>query len=153
MFSYLTETETVQTPTPTKLGYTSNNIYDGFPPLMEDGRVITASYQPEAVLNNYLLKETGIHSNWEYRRYLTNNAPEIIRQNRTSAMNDQGYVKRHEDLISNFSTPKLQHSYVESSTESLENGDLKNLYLSREQIAAKMVAPEMTQFELLKLMR
>jgi len=153
MFSYLTETETVQTPTPTKLGYTSNNIYDGFPPLMEDGRTITASYQPEAVLNNYLLKETGIHSNWEYRRYLTNNAPEIIRQNRTSAMNDQGYVKRHEDLISNFSTPKLQHSYVESSTESLENGDLKNLYLSREQIAAKMVAPEMTQFELLKLMR
>jgi len=153
MFSYLTETETVQTPTPTKLGYTSNNIYDGFPPLMEDGRTITASYQPEAVLNNYLLKETGIHSNWEYRRYLTNNAPEIIRQNRMSTMNDQGYVKRHEDLINNFSTPKLQHSYVESSNESLENGDLKNLYLSREQIAAKMVAPEMTQFELLKLMR
>ena len=153
MFSYLTETETVQTPTPTKLGYTSNNIYDGFPPLMEDGRTITASYQPEAVLNNYLLKETGIHSNWEYRRYLTNNAPEIIRQNRTSAMNDQGYVKRHEDLVRNFSPPKLQHSYVESSNESLENGDLKNLYLSREQIAAKMVAPEMTQFELLKLMR
>lgn len=153
MFSYLTETETVQTPTPTKLGYTSNNIYDGFPPLMEDGRTITASYQPEAVLNNYLLKETGIHSSWEYRRYLTNNAPEIIRQNRMSTMNDQGYVKRHEDLIGNFSPPKLQHSYVESSTEGLENGDLKNLYLSREQIAAKMVAPEMTQFELLKLMR
>jgi|TARA_B100001175_G_scaffold85040_1_gene71424 hypothetical protein len=150
MFSYLTEHDKIENPTPTKLGYSSNNIYDGFPPLMEDGRTITASHQPEAVLNNYLLKDTGINSNWEYRRYLTNNSTQIVSQNRLSSMNDIGYVKRYEDIISNFTTPKIQHSYVETEPQ---KSDLKNIYLSREQLNSKLVAPEMTQYELLKLMK
>ena len=153
MFSYLTEHDTIQNPAPTKLGYASNNIYDGFPPLMEDGRTITATHQPEAVLNNYLLKETGIHSNWEYRRYLTNNGTQIVGQNRLSAMNDIGYVKRYEDLTTNFSTTKIQHSYVDQVEQPERQSDLKNLYLTLEQLSAKMVAPEMTQYELLKMMR
>jgi KDO2-lipid IV(A) lauroyltransferase len=60
-----------------RLGYHSNNKYDGFPPLMMDGRTITASWQPEAILNEHLLKEpvaagTGVivalpHSgNWDH---------------------------------------------------------------------------------------
>lgn len=150
MFSYLTEHDKIENPTPTKLGYSSNNIYDGFPPLMEDGRTITASHQPEAVLNNYLLKDTGINSNWEYRRYLTNNSTQIVSQNRLSSMNDIGYLKRYEDIISNFTTPKIQHSYVETEPQ---KSDLKNIYLSREQLNSKLVAPEMTQYELLKLMK
>lgn len=150
MFSYLTEHDKIENPTPTKLGYSSNNIYDGFPPLMEDGRTITASHQPEAVLNNYLLKDTGINSNWEYRRYLTNNSTQIVSQNRLSSMNDIGYVKRYEDITTNFTTPKIQHSYVESEPQ---KSDLKNIYLSREQLNSKLVAPEMTQYELLKLMK
>ena len=40
---------------PSALGYRANNKYDGFPPLMSDGRTITATYQPEAVLNEHLL--------------------------------------------------------------------------------------------------
>jgi len=150
MFSYLTEHDKIENPTPTKLGYSSNNIYDGFPPLMEDGRTITASHQPEAVLNNYILKDTGINSNWEYRRYLTNNSTQIVSQNRLSSMNDIGYVKRYEDITANFTTPKIQHSYVESEPQ---KSDLKNIYLSREQLNSKLVAPEMTQYELLKLMK
>ena len=150
MFSYLTEHDKIENPTPTKLGYSSNNIYDGFPPLMEDGRTITASHQPEAVLNNYLLKDTGINSNWEYRRYLTNNSTQIVSQNRLSSMNDIGYVKRYEDITTNFTTPKIQHSYVESEPQ---KSDLKNIYLSREQLNSKLVAPEITQYELLKLMK
>ena len=153
MFSYLTEQDQIQNPTPTKLGYSSNNIYDGFPPLMEDGRTITATYQPEAVLNNYLLKDTGINSNWEYRRYLTNNGTQIVTQNRLSSMNDIGYVKRYEDIITNFSTPKIQLSYIEPQPIEKQSSDLKHLYLSREQLNSKLVAPEMTQEELLKLMK
>ena len=150
MFSYLTEHDKIENPTPTKLGYSSNNIYDGFPPLMEDGRTITASHQPEAVLNNYILKDTGINSNWEYRRYLTNNSTQIVSQNRLSSMNDIGYVKRYEDITANFTTPTIQQSYVESEPQ---ESDLKNIYLSREQLNSKLVAPEMTQYELLKLMK
>ena len=48
------------------LGYKANNQYRDFPPLMSDGRALIASYQPEAVINNQLLKETGIKTNWEY---------------------------------------------------------------------------------------
>lgn len=154
MFSYLTEHDKIENSAPTKLGYFTHNIYDGFPPLMEDGRTITATHQPEAVLNNYLLKETGIHSNWEYRRYLTNNALDIIKQNRISSMNDVGYIKRYEDMTTNFTTPQTYQSYVDNKpSRGSQNSDLKSLYITREQLNARMVAPEMTQYELLKMVQ
>ena len=58
--AYPTEKETLLPP-PTKLGYHSNNKYAGFPPLMSDGRTITASWQPEALVNEELIKTIGIH--------------------------------------------------------------------------------------------
>jgi hypothetical protein len=60
------------------LGYRTNNKYPEFPPLMNDGRAVTASYQPEAVLNEKLIRSNNIQSNWQYRRYLTNHAKEIM---------------------------------------------------------------------------
>jgi len=45
---------------PSALGYHTHNKYEGFPPLMSDGRTVTASFQPEAVLNEHLLRETGV---------------------------------------------------------------------------------------------
>lgn len=135
-----------------KLGYHSNNQYDGFPPLMSDGRAITASYQPEAVLNNYLLKETGLKSNWEYRRYLTNQAKDIMKYNCIQSANDAGYYRRfiNNDSEKAYSTPYIYPSYVDTSKpQGYETSDLKEIYLSREQLQARMVAPEITQEQLL----
>ena len=146
-------------------GYTSNNVYPGVPPLMADGRSLIASWQPESTANDKLLKENGITSNWEYRKFMTQNAPQIIRRNFIESANDIGYYDRFGiDTKSNFEPtqapmnvrqfghPAVYSSYVEKeraygSTPS----DLKTNYLSREQLQSRMVSPAITQDELLKM--
>lgn len=139
---------------PSKLGYHANNKYDGFPPIMSDGRTVTASYQPEAILNEHLIKEVGLGTNWEYRQYLIKNGKEIMKYNCVQAANDVGYVARYTDLQSgsSYSTP-----YTYSATTSVERpkgyqaSDLKDMYVSREQLQSRMIAPEITQAELYKM--
>ena len=65
----------------------SNNIHSDFPPIMHDGRNY-ADWQPGSVINDNLRKEANIKSNWEYRRYLSNNADSIIKFNQLSACGD-----------------------------------------------------------------
>ena len=55
-------------------GYYTNNKYPEVPPLMSDGRAITAAWQHDAVTNAKLIEENNIKSNWAYRKYLTQNA-------------------------------------------------------------------------------
>ena len=135
---------------PSKLGYHSNNKYDGFPPLMSDGRAVTASYQPTGVLNEYLVQEIGVESNWEYRQYLMKNGKDIMKYNYVQAANDAGYIQRYSDLgNSENSTPYLYNSFYDSTKPiGYQTSDLKQLYLSRDQLQSRMVAPEITQAEL-----
>ena len=131
------------------LGYNTNNKYPEFPPLMNDGRSITASYQPEAVTNEELKNVIGIKSNWEYRKYLTDNSKEIMEHNFREACNDVGYIKRHTDTpmnrIDNFSSassPYLFNSVMDNSTPfGYVSSDLKSIYLTREQLDARRIAP------------
>jgi hypothetical protein len=132
-----------------RLGYHSNNKYADFPPLMMDGRTITASWQPEAVLNSHLLKEINVETNWQYRQYMIKNAKDIMKYNCTQSATDSGYIKRYADLENNsYSTPYISNSYVDNTKPSgFQTSDLKELYLTREQLQARMVAPEITQEE------
>ena len=54
---------------------------------MNDGRNY-ADWQPGAVINERLRKEANIKSNWDYRKYLCNNADTIIKYNQLSACGD-----------------------------------------------------------------
>ena len=63
------------------LGYASNNKYPEFPPLMSDGRAIVGSWQPESTENQLIIENNGIKSNWQYRRYLTQNSKDIQEYN------------------------------------------------------------------------
>jgi hypothetical protein len=132
-------------------GYHTNNIYDNFPPLMSDGREISDAYQPEAVVNNMLLKQTGITSNWEYRQYLTRNGREIMNFNYVSSTNDVGYFKRYQDTPGPYNSPYLYKSYLDNTKPpGYQNSDAKELYLTRQQLDARMVAPVITQDEIIK---
>lgn len=148
---------------PSSRGYTMNNMYPGFPPLMSDGRALIASWQPEAIDNNSLLKSTGITSNWEYRKYLTHNAPSIIHHNFTEAANDCGYTDlgvnkgRHSTYLPIFAglpksdSPANYKSYIEPERAyGKHDSDLKANYLSREQLAARTVTPVVSQADLLE---
>ena len=139
------------------LGYNTNNQYPQFPPKMSDGRALIASWQPEAVVNNQIIKENGIQSNWQYRKYLTANAKSIMTKDFTEACNDVGYYSRYVNepvspLQNNGAVyPFGYSSYVDNSKPfGYAGGDLKDIYLSREQLEARKVSPAITQEQILQ---
>jgi|TARA_B110000003_G_C16521139_1_gene485071 hypothetical protein len=122
----------------------SNNIHFGFPPIMTDGRNY-ADWQPNAVVNNQIIKEAGIKSNWQYRKYLMENADSIIKLNQVESCNQCctcPAVYGNHQQISN--TPFLYKSCTDSSQPyGYENSNLKNLYLSKQQLNCRKMAPQL----------
>jgi hypothetical protein len=123
------------------LGYDTNTLYPGFPPKMSDGRALIASWQPEAILNRNLVESAGVDSNWKYRKYLTKNADEIMDYNRKESANDIGYYMRF---------PKSDILTSDSSSRMKETTDLKQLYLSREELDARKISPSIDQATLIR---
>lgn len=165
MFSFLHSGENLNCAYPvvketiprSSLGYNTNNQYPEFPAKMSDGRNLIASWQSEAVINNQLLKETGITSNWNYRQFLTKNANEIMTYNFTEACNDVGYYKRFVEPPKvpenmNSSSPFMYKSSEDNTpVVGVSSSDLKDMYLSREQLNARKFSPAITQEELLRM--
>lgn len=135
------------------LGYNANNHYAGFPPKMDDARALVAAWQPEAVINQQLVKASGVDSNWQYRKYLTKNAKEIMRYNTAEAYNDIGYYKRYAEApVSDAKGPYLYKSLLDNTdVRGVGTSDLKQLYLSREQLESQRVAPSITQEAMLRM--
>lgn len=135
------------------LGYATNNIYQSMPPRMDDSRSLVASYQPEAILNENLLNKSGVKSNWEYRKYLTEHSQQIAKDNFREAANDVGYYERFTPNERGYqskthSTPLTGINYKDSSTILNENSDLKDLYLTRESLEKKREPVVLTQDQL-----
>ena len=129
----------------------SNNIHFNYPPIMADGRNY-ADWQPGAVVNERIKAQAGIQSNSQYRQYLTHNATQIMQANQMEACNQCGncvYNTSH-PLQSQSNTPYVFTSALDNSQPfGYESSDLKNYYLSRQQLQARMIAPVITQNELL----
>lgn len=129
----------------------SNNIHLDFPAIMNDGRNY-ADWQPGAVINERLRKEANIKSNWDYRKYLCNNADTIIKYNQLSACGDccantAQYGTGHP--VTN-NTPYLYKSCLDNTFKfGYENSDLKNIYVSDVNLQSRMVTPVFTQPQLL----
>jgi hypothetical protein len=120
-------------------GYQINNQYKKFPPLTADGRNIHASWQPGSEVNNAIIRENNIQSNWQYRKYMTANANQLREKLFQDALNDVGYKSRNE-------TSSEAPSFMEYKGLS----DLKDNYLTREELQAKMVVPSLTKEQLLE---
>jgi len=151
MFSFLNNTTLIkETIPPSKLGYNTNNRFPNFPPIMADGRAVISSWQPEAVINDRIIKDNNIKSNWQYRRFISKHANAILENNMTQACNDTGYIVSQLNTIQQ-KTPYLYKS-IDDTTNVFGNGnsDLKELYLSRERLDARKIAPSMTQAELIQ---
>jgi len=139
-------------------GYYTNNKYPDFPPLMSDGRAVTASWQHDAVTNKKIVADNNIQSNWQYRNHLTKNAISIMEQNFREASNDTGYHSRmvsapsiQSNQVTGFSTPLLYASVNDNSkTLGHTTSDLKNNYLSREELQNRQISPVITQEQLIK---
>lgn len=143
----------------TSLGYSTNNKYPEFPPIMNDGRPITATWQPESSINEDLIERNNIKSNWEYRKFLTENSNMIAEYNFRESSSDIGYYKRPIDIPSIQSntikddiknTPYTFPSISDNTRpDGYSSSDLKDIYLSREQLEARKISPVITQAQLL----
>lgn len=121
----------------------SNNINFNFPPIMADGRNYS-TWQPDAVINERIQKQEGIQTNWEYRQYLQNNGQQIINYNNTEACYDLGLdVRVKSDKTPSDNVPFKFKNTFDTSKPGFGycNSDLKNPYLSREQLNARLIAP------------
>ena len=145
----------------------SNNIHPDFPPIMNDGRNY-ASWQPGSEINDMIRKQSGIHSNWQYRKYLMDNADTIIKKNQLEACNDCGNcpstysnapsnspnideVRENRKLIVSDVSPYLYKTDADSSKPyGYEKSDLKNIYLTKHQLYERLVTPVLSQDNLLQ---
>jgi hypothetical protein len=127
------------------LGYKTNNQYKDFPPKMADGRSIQSTWNSETQINDKLIKENNIMTNWEYRKYLTQNSKTIMQYNFVESCNDTGYIippktiekeSKKEKLITPFTFDNLN-----DRSKPFENSDLKELYLTKEQLNARKMNP------------
>jgi hypothetical protein len=121
----------------------SNNIHFNFPPIMADGRNF-AQWQPDAAVNKQIQQKEGITNNWSYRQYLQQNGLQIMNYNTTEACYELGL----DPHVQTGKTPSDNVPYTFKSTFDTGkpgfgycNSDLKNPYLSREQLNSRLVAP------------
>ena len=130
----------------------SNNIHFNFPPIMADGRNY-ATWQPEAVVNKRIQKQENIHTSWQYRQFLTNNGREIMKYNTMEACYDMGLPSH----VQSGNTPSSNVPYLyKSSYDTSKPGfgycssNLKNPYLSREQLQSRLISPSIDLSEIEK---
>ena len=125
----------------------SNNTHFNFPPIMNDGRNY-ASWQPDAVINERIQTQEGINSNWSYRQYLQKHGIQIMNYNNSEACYTLG-------LDPHFQTDKTPSDNVPYKFKNIFdtnrpgfgycNSNLKNPYLTREQLNSRLIAPTISQ--------
>lgn len=131
------------------LGYNTNNKYPQFPPKMADGRSLVSSWQPESKINDAILADQKITSNWMYRQHLQKNAKTIMENNFIETANDTGYhippVDFQKLLVSPSNDKNVPYLYttIQDTTKPFgyQDSDLKDLYMTREQLNAMRVIP------------
>lgn len=119
----------------------NNNVYTNFPPLMMDGRHLNMIRVDQEVLNEKTMKEFNIVSNNDYKEYLVKNANNIIQANSLTSESKVGnplYFDRQNR------PERIPYHFVGSQDKyqpfGYENSDLKNYYLSREELNHNLVS-------------
>jgi hypothetical protein len=116
----------------------SNNIHFNFPPLMEDSRLFSNYYS--SVLNDSVFQNNkNIKNNSDYRKYLQVNADTIIKNNQYVSILECGTNINYNSAVSDsIQTPYIFNSILSRDQPyGYETSDLKNIYLSRQQLDAQ----------------
>lgn len=123
----------------------SNNIHFNYPPLMSDGRNY-ADWNPSCEINKQFVNNHNIKTNYQYRQFLIHNANNIRKTNMNNACDNCGVCKYGSSY-----QPSSNGKYLFKSCSDnyrpygYECSDLKNAYLSRQELQSRMVAPLMSQ--------
>jgi len=121
----------------------SNNIDFNFPPIISDGRNYT-TWQADAVVNNRIQRQENIQSNWAYRQFLQKNGLQVMNYNTQEACYTSGLDPHYDtDATPSSNVPHRFKGIFDTSKPGFGycNSDLKNPYVSREQLNSRLVAP------------
>ena len=121
-----------------------NNTYYTMEPQQKFQGANYSSWQPEALINNKILVDTGINCNWKYRQYIQKNANQIMKYNTMESIYASG--NNPYTILNNTPTNKSPYLYssiydTNNPTYGFRNSDLKQDYMSKQQIQARMIAP------------
>ena len=123
----------------------SNNIHFNFPPMMDDGRQYT-SYNSSVALDNIIKEKSNVKTNSDYRKYLQNNADNIIKNNQINACNQCSscpYINNNKEILKTSNNPYIFSNILTNDQPfGYENSDLKNIYLSRNKLQAQLFTPQ-----------
>jgi len=128
----------------------SNNIDFNFPPIMTDGRNY-ATWQPDAVVNERIQRKEGIKTNWGYRQFLQKNGLQIMNFNNQEACYTLGLDPHYNtDATPSSNVPYTFKGTFDTSSPGFGycNSDLKNPYLTRQQLNARLIAPSINTADL-----
>lgn len=121
----------------------SNNIDFNSPSKMSDGR-LWSQWQPDAVVNERIQRQEGIQSNWQYRQFLQNNGLQVMNYNTQEACYTLGLDPHYDkNATPSSNVPYTFKGTFDTSTPGFGycNSDLKNPYLTSQQLNARLVAP------------
>jgi hypothetical protein len=102
---------------------------------------MSPAWQPQALLNNNMLQDSNITSNWKYRQYIQKNGSQIMKYNSMESINASGNNPYY-GADTNQSTSNIPHLYTSLQSETKGyNSDLKQDFLKSQRIKARMVSP------------
>lgn len=112
----------------------TNNVSLGEMPNMSDGRHFKHISIDQQVINEQNRKGLNIQSNNDYRKYLTNNATSIIEKNSLYSYSKVGNPVLFKETVPQNTPYLFEGPESEDRPKGYESSDLKNHYLSREQL-------------------
>jgi hypothetical protein len=120
-----------------------NNYYT-IEPNQEFQTTAYSLWQPDAKMNQKILADTGIKSNWQYRQYMQKNANQIMKYNTMESIYTSGnnpYTNMNNEAVNN--TPYIYTSVHDTSSPlyGFRNSDLKQDYVTKEKMKSRMIAP------------
>jgi hypothetical protein len=123
---------------------------------MNDGRNFSG-WQPGNAVNESIRRAENIKTNWDYRRFLTTNADQVMTLNKIDAVNTSGHGSFEVNAYEQENQRNVPFMYASVMDEREPFGyvqsDLKETYLSREALQSRMIAPEITQEQVLEFQR
>jgi hypothetical protein len=123
-----------------------NNIHHNFPGIMSDGRLFT-NYKNSSMIDKEMMEKQSFKSNQTYRKFLVDNANNIMNLNKETYMNQNNtYYSNNEPLhVLNMKQQRHNNPYLFDSIHDkvqpygYETNIVKEKYLSRQELSAKTV--------------
>ena len=108
---------------------------------------ISPAWQPQAVLNNNMLQDANITSNWKYRQYIQKNASQIMKYNSMEyiyASGNNPYFDQGEPSAKQGEpSANVPHRFssLHDPSYGFSNSDLKQDFLKKQQMSSRMISP------------